>query len=72
MAPEVLHAVPPVEGPVPGGDTARPVEIGYAPVLALRVTYLGELGWELHVPADLAGGVYESLFAVGDGMSCAA
>ncbi len=46
--------------------SARPVEIGYAPVLALRVTYLGELGWELHVPADLAAGVYESLFAVGD------
>ncbi len=46
--------------------SARPVEVGYAPVLALRVTYLGELGWELHVPADLAAGVYESLFAVGE------
>jgi len=46
--------------------SARPIEVAYAPVLALRVTYLGELGWELHVPADLAGGVYEALFAAGD------
>lgn len=46
--------------------SARPVEVGYAPALALRVTYLGELGWELHVPADLAPGVYEALFAAGD------
>ncbi len=45
--------------------SARPIEVAYAPVLALRVTYLGELGWEIHVPADLAGGVYEALFAVG-------
>jgi 4-methylaminobutanoate oxidase (formaldehyde-forming) len=45
--------------------SARPLEVGYAPVLALRVTYLGELGYELHVPADLAGGVYEHLFAAG-------
>jgi 4-methylaminobutanoate oxidase (formaldehyde-forming) len=46
--------------------SARPVEVAYAPALALRVTYLGELGWELHVPADFAGGVYEALFAAGD------
>ncbi len=45
--------------------SARPAEVAYAPLLALRVTYLGELGWELHVPADLAGGVYDALFAVG-------
>ncbi|MET0911986.1 MAG: FAD-dependent oxidoreductase, partial [Acidimicrobiales bacterium] len=45
--------------------SARPVEVGYAAALALRVTYLGELGYELHVPADLAGGVYEHLFAAG-------
>jgi 4-methylaminobutanoate oxidase (formaldehyde-forming) len=48
--------------------SARPVEVGYAPALALRVTYLGELGWELHVPADHAAGVYEALFAAGDGL----
>jgi 4-methylaminobutanoate oxidase (formaldehyde-forming) len=30
--------------------TARELRIGFAPVLALRVTYVGELGWELHLP----------------------
>ncbi len=45
--------------------SARPVHVGYAPVLALRVTYVGELGWELHVPAEYAAGVYDDLFAVG-------
>ena len=30
--------------------SAREIEIGYARLLALRVNYVGELGWELHVP----------------------
>ncbi|MBL0901155.1 MAG: FAD-dependent oxidoreductase, partial [Reyranella sp.] len=41
--------------------TARELRIGYAPVLALRVTYLGELGWELHLPSAYAGDAYELL-----------
>ncbi|WP_088284443.1 FAD-dependent oxidoreductase [Kineosporia sp. A_224] len=45
--------------------TARRLEVGYARVLALRVTYVGELGFELHVPADLAVSVWDSLFAAG-------
>jgi glycine cleavage system aminomethyltransferase T/glycine/D-amino acid oxidase-like deaminating enzyme len=45
--------------------SARPVHVGYAPVLAMRVTYVGELGWELHVPAEYAAGVYDDLFAAG-------
>ena len=46
--------------------TARRLRIGYAPVLALRVTYLGELGWELHLPTEYAGHVYELLRATGE------
>jgi 4-methylaminobutanoate oxidase (formaldehyde-forming) len=34
--------------------SARPLDVGYAPVLALRVTYTGELGYELHVPIEYA------------------
>ena len=34
--------------------SARELDLGYAPVLALRVTYLGELGYELHVPTEYA------------------
>src|SRR5580693_717889 len=45
--------------------SARQLHAGYAPVLALRVTYVGELGWELHVPAEYAAGVYDDLAAAG-------
>jgi sarcosine dehydrogenase len=34
-------------------------------VLALRVTYVGELGWELHLPVEVAVTVYEALMATG-------
>jgi glycine cleavage system aminomethyltransferase T/glycine/D-amino acid oxidase-like deaminating enzyme len=44
---------------------AQPVDIGYAPALAIRVTYVGELGWELHIPAEYALGVYDDLMAAG-------
>ncbi len=36
-----------------------------APLLALRVTYVGELGWELHIPVEFALGVYDALMAEG-------
>ncbi|MGE0575655.1 GcvT family protein [Reyranella sp.] len=45
--------------------SARSLRIGYAPVLALRVTYLGELGYELHLPTEYAAHVYELLWASG-------
>jgi 4-methylaminobutanoate oxidase (formaldehyde-forming) len=44
---------------------AREIRVGYAPVLALRVTYAGELGWELHVPGEYALHLYETLWAAG-------
>ena len=43
----------------------RQVVIGYAPVLALRVTYIGELGYELYMPPEYAAGLYESLWENG-------
>ena len=45
--------------------SARQIHVGYAPVLAARVTYLGELGWELHIPTEYAAGVYDELTAAG-------
>jgi len=45
--------------------SAREIDVHYARVLALRVTYVGELGWELHVPADLALTVYDALLEAG-------
>jgi 4-methylaminobutanoate oxidase (formaldehyde-forming) len=46
--------------------TSRQVELGYATVRATRITYVGELGWELYVPVELAVGVYEDLMAAGE------
>ena len=40
----------------------RPINIGYARVLACRRTYVGELGWELYVSTEFAAGVYDVLF----------
>ncbi len=45
--------------------TAREIRIGFAPVRALRVTYAGELGWELHVPSEYALHLYEALWEAG-------
>jgi sarcosine dehydrogenase len=46
--------------------TARRISVANCPVLALRVTYVGELGWELHMPVEVAVTVYEALMAAGD------
>ncbi len=45
--------------------TARDITIGAAPVLAMRIGYVGELGWELHVPTSYAAHVYELLHEAG-------
>jgi glycine cleavage system aminomethyltransferase T/glycine/D-amino acid oxidase-like deaminating enzyme len=45
--------------------TSREVRLGRATVRATRITYVGELGWELYVPTELAVGVYQGLFDTG-------
>ena len=45
--------------------TAQEIDIGYALVKALRVTYVGELGWELHVPTEFALHVFDALVEAG-------
>lgn len=45
--------------------TCRNIRIGWAPVMAARVTYVGELGWELHVPTEYMAYVYELLKEAG-------
>ena len=44
---------------------AREIDIGLARVLCARITYVGELGYELHVPADQALHVYDRLLEAG-------
>jgi sarcosine dehydrogenase len=48
----------------PFGRVQR-ITVAGAPVLALRVTYVGELGWELHIPVEFAASLYESLMEAG-------
>jgi len=45
--------------------TSREIEIGYARVRASRITYVGELGWELYIPAEFATHAYEAIVDVG-------
>jgi 4-methylaminobutanoate oxidase (formaldehyde-forming) len=44
---------------------AREITIAGATVRALRVTYVGELGWELHIPLGHTGAVFDALMAAG-------
>ncbi|HJR38135.1 MAG TPA: FAD-dependent oxidoreductase [Nocardioidaceae bacterium] len=46
--------------------TSRLVRLGYSTVRATRITYVGELGWELYVPVEFAVGVYEELMREGE------
>jgi heterotetrameric sarcosine oxidase gamma subunit len=45
--------------------TCREVRIGYQTALALRLTYVGELGFELYIPIPFAQGVYDALIEAG-------
>ena len=39
--------------------TGKEIEIGYAKALALRITYVGELGWEIYIPTEFAQNIYD-------------
>ncbi|MCA9677770.1 MAG: GcvT family protein, partial [Myxococcales bacterium] len=45
---------------------AREIDIGFARVLCVRITYLGELGYELYIPTEQATHVYDRLVAAGE------
>lgn len=45
--------------------TAKEIDLAYARVWATRITYVGELGWELHMPVEYAAGVLEALMEQG-------
>jgi 4-methylaminobutanoate oxidase (formaldehyde-forming) len=48
--------------------SAKEIDVHYARVFAMRVTYVGELGWELHAPAEFALTVYDALMEAGEGL----
>ena len=45
--------------------TAREIDLGFARLLCVRITYLGELGYELYIPAEQAVHVYDRLIEAG-------
>lgn len=45
--------------------TSREIDLAYARVRATRITYVGELGWELYIPSEFALGVYDAILAAG-------
>lgn len=45
--------------------TSQEIDIGYGRAIANRLTYVGELGWELHIPTEFAPGVFDSVMAAG-------
>ncbi len=45
--------------------TSREIDLAHGTVRATRITYVGELGWELYVPTEFALGVYDELMAAG-------
>jgi 4-methylaminobutanoate oxidase (formaldehyde-forming) len=45
--------------------TMQEIDMGYAPVKALRITYVGELGWELYVPTEFTLHVFDMLVEAG-------
>jgi 4-methylaminobutanoate oxidase (formaldehyde-forming) len=45
--------------------TFQEIDIGYALVKAIRITYVGELGWELYIPTDFSHHVFDTLVDAG-------
>ena len=46
--------------------TSQEIELGNALVRASRITFVGELGWELYIPTEFVLGIYEELLAAGE------
>jgi 4-methylaminobutanoate oxidase (formaldehyde-forming) len=45
--------------------TSREIDLAYARVRASRITYVGELGWELYVPSEFAAPLFDAIVAAG-------
>ncbi|MEL6677333.1 MAG: FAD-dependent oxidoreductase, partial [Pseudomonadota bacterium] len=46
--------------------SARQIDLGMVPTLAIRVAYTGELGWELHHPMEMQNHLFDRLMAAGE------
>jgi 4-methylaminobutanoate oxidase (formaldehyde-forming) len=48
--------------------TSQEIDLAYAKVRASRISYVGELGWELYIPTEFSLGVYDTIVAAGDAL----
>ena len=48
--------------------TSQEIDLAYAKVRASRISYVGELGWELYIPTEFSLGVYDAIVAAGDAL----
>ncbi len=48
-----------------GFGTAQPLDLGWGTALAVRVSFVGELGWELYVAAESAEAIYDAVLEAG-------
>ncbi|MCG8632613.1 MAG: FAD-dependent oxidoreductase, partial [Desulfobacterales bacterium] len=46
--------------------TAKEIDAGYATAFAVRMSFVGELGWELYIPTPFAQGIFDELVAAGE------
>jgi len=46
--------------------TSREIDIGYARAICVRITYLGELGYELYIPTEQTAHIYDKLVEAGE------
>ena len=49
--------------------SAQNINIGLAPVFAMRVNFVGELGWELHHPIEYQNQIFDILFSKGEDLN---
>jgi 4-methylaminobutanoate oxidase (formaldehyde-forming) len=64
---DLLQSLTPADlsdGAFPFG-TSRVIELGLALVRASRITYVGELGWEIYIPTEFMASVYEEIVGAG-------
>jgi len=52
--------------------TAQRLAVGLVPCLALRVTYVGELGWELYCPSEFGLRLWDTIWEAGSGRGLSA
>ena len=52
--------------------TAQDFHIGYVPVRGLRISYVGELGWEIYAPTEFGAQLWDTLWRAGEPLGAVA